>query len=195
MNWTDLLSREIDYTYRAAEGLMDLAGDADLSWKPSSGDNWMTTGQLLFHVSESCGMPMKGFVTGDWGLPEGASMDDAGSGDMLPPAESMPAVESVAEAKALLAADREVSFEMLKLAGEERMQNEPAPAPWDPTDLVLGPAHDGNGSASPATQGAAVLLPETPGQAGQYNAFVGNAACGGSRAGPRGKAVRLVITY
>ncbi|MCY4545123.1 MAG: hypothetical protein OXD39_07785, partial [Gemmatimonadetes bacterium] len=24
------------------------------------------------------------------------------------------------------------------LAGEERMQNEPAPAPWDPTSPVLG---------------------------------------------------------
>ena len=122
-------------------------------------------------------------------------MDDAGSGDMLPPAESMPAVESVAEAKALLAADREVSFEMLKLAGEERMQNEPAPAPWIPPISYWARRMMEIGSASPATQGAAVLLPETPGQAGQYNAFVGNAACGGSRAGPRGKAVRLVITY
>lgn len=138
MNWTDVLTHEINYAYQAAEGLMDLVEDEDLAWKPSSGDNWMTTGQLLFHVAEACGMAMKGFVTGDWGLPEGVSMDDAGSGDMLPPAESMSTVKSVAEAKDLLAADKELAFEMLRLAGEERMQNEPAPAPWDPSSPVLG---------------------------------------------------------
>ena len=138
MNWTDLLTREIKYAYHATEGLMDLVEEEDLAWKPSSGDNWMTTGQLLYHVAEACGMSMKVFVTGDWGMPEGVSMDGTGPGDMLPPAESMPTVTSVAEAKDLLAADKELAFEMLGLAGEERMQNESAPAPWDPTDLTLG---------------------------------------------------------
>lgn len=138
MNWTDLLAREIKYAYQAAEGLMDLVEDEDLDWKPSSGDNWMTTGQLLYHVAEACGMATKGFVTGDWGLPEGVSMDDMGSGDMMPPAEAMPSVTSVSEAKDLLAADKELALEMVKVAGEERMQNEPSPAPWDPTSPVLG---------------------------------------------------------
>lgn len=138
MNWTEILTRELHYSYLAAEGLMDLVEDEDLDWKPSSGDNWMTTGQLLFHVGEACGMAIKGFVTGDFGLPEGVSADDMGSGDMLPPAEAMATVASVAEAKEKLAADRDLAFEMLKLAGEERMQNEPAPAPWDPSTPVLG---------------------------------------------------------
>lgn len=138
MNWTDLLTHEVNYAFHAAEGLFDFVGDDELDWKPTDENNWMTMGQLLYHVSEASGMAMKGFVTGDWGLPEGASMDDAGSGDMLPPAEAMPTVASVAEARIRLAADRDLSFEMIKLAGNERMENEPAPAPWDPTDLVLG---------------------------------------------------------
>ena len=138
MNWTDILTHELKYAYHAADGLMDLVEDEDLDWKPLSGDNWMTNGQLLYHVAEACGMAIKGFVTGDFGLPEGVSVDDMGSGDMLPPAEAMPTVASVAEAKEKLAADRDLAFEMLRLAGEERMQNEPSPAPWDPTSPVLG---------------------------------------------------------
>ena len=181
MNWTDILTHELKYAYHAADGLMDLVEDEDLVWKPLSGDNWMTTGQLLYHVAEACGMAIKGFVTGDFGLPEGVSVDDMGSGDMLPPAEAMPTVASVAEAKEKLAADRDLAFEMLRLAGEERMQNEPAPAPWDPTISRAWPSHDGDGTASCSAQGAVVLLFKTSGQTGQYHAPVGCAACGGSR--------------
>jgi uncharacterized damage-inducible protein DinB len=69
--------------------------------------------------------------------------EEAGDADshemMLPRAEQMPTVGSVAEARKLLAADRETAFEMLETAGEEKLANEKAAAPWDPgNERVLG---------------------------------------------------------
>ena len=75
MSWTELLKREIEYTYQSTEKLIDLVDDDELSWKPSTGENWMTMGQLLMHISCACGAAMKGFVTGDWGIPEEAMKD------------------------------------------------------------------------------------------------------------------------
>ena len=75
-----------------------------------TGANWMTTGQLLKHITEACGAPFRAFITGDWGLPEGADIS------AIPPAEQLPAVATVAEAHRLLAADRKLAFEMLGAA-------------------------------------------------------------------------------
>ncbi len=76
MNWTKLIGHEIETTYKAAEGLMDLVDEDQLGWKPSTGSNWMTTGQLLRHMTSACGSSCRGFVTGDWGMPDG--VDAAG---------------------------------------------------------------------------------------------------------------------
>ena len=76
MNWSELLRSEIESTYRATQGLLDLVDEEKLDWKPSEGSDWMTTGQLLMHLTISCGAPMCGYVTGDWGLPEGVDMND-----------------------------------------------------------------------------------------------------------------------
>ena len=46
MNWTELLTSEIESAYRATDGLLDLVDEDNLDWKPSEGSNWMTTGQL-----------------------------------------------------------------------------------------------------------------------------------------------------
>ena len=48
MNWTELLKSEIEYNYSVTEGLLDLVDEGSLTWKPSSENNWMTTGQLLY---------------------------------------------------------------------------------------------------------------------------------------------------
>ena len=100
----------------------------------------MTLGQLLKHLADGCGAPMRGFVTGDWGpLPEGAA--DAGElspEEMLLPAEKMPTVESVAEAKEQLAKDKQLALEMLAECSEEDLSTKPAPAPWDPSEMILG---------------------------------------------------------
>jgi hypothetical protein len=132
MNWTELLTGEIHGTYAATEGLLGLVEDATLGWKPDSGGNWMTVGQLLAHLPTACGLCCKGFVTGDWGMPDGQKIEDMPPESMLPPAEKMPSVESVAQAREQLAADKSVALEMVAQAGEERLANEKIAAPWAP---------------------------------------------------------------
>ncbi len=138
MSWSELLKREIESTYQVAEELMDLTDDGKLGWKPSTGTNWMTTGQLLMHMTSACGMAFRGFVTGDWELPDGVDMSEMPMEEMLPPAEKLPTIASVKEAKKLLAKDKELALAMLKEVSEEDLANRKAPAPWDPRDVVLG---------------------------------------------------------
>ena len=120
MNWTELLSAEIEGVYGAVDGLVDLVADDDLGFKPATGENWMTVGQLLEHLTTACGFCMRGIGTGDWTPPEGASFpeqEDCEGG--LAPAVKMPTVKSVADAKARIAADRETAVEMVRKAGDE----------------------------------------------------------------------------
>jgi hypothetical protein len=133
MNWTDLLKAEVDQTYGAAEGLMRKVEPKDLAWKPPTGSNWMTTAQLLEHMTTACGACCKGFVTGDWGMPPDASPDD-----MLPGAEKMPAAKSVADAIAALRRDKATAVEMIERSGEAALGAKQVPAPWDPTPRPLG---------------------------------------------------------
>ena len=76
MNWTDLLKAEMTSAYTTTEKLMDLVDADTLGWKPPAGQNWMTTGQLLMHLSDACGAPCRGFATGEWGRPQGVSPAD-----------------------------------------------------------------------------------------------------------------------
>ncbi len=138
MNWRELLKAEIESSYAVTEKLISLVDDADLGWRPSTGNNWMTTGQLLKHLTESCGAACRGFVTGDWGLPEGMKMEDLSPAEMLPPAEKLPTIASVAEAKQLLQNDKKIALETLATCSEEVLARQPAPAPWDPSEIFLG---------------------------------------------------------
>jgi uncharacterized damage-inducible protein DinB len=56
----------------------------------------------------------------------------------LPPAEKLPTVESVAEAVRLLRQDQQAALEILATCSEDALANQTAPAPWDPTPIVLG---------------------------------------------------------
>jgi len=138
MSWTELLKNEIEHTYGVTDKLMDLVDENQLGWKPSTGSNWMTIGQVLRHITDACGAAMKGFVTGDWGMPEGFDPSQLPPEEMLPSAEKLPTIESVAEAKKLLAEDKQVALEMLAKCSENDLDNKIATAPWDPTELVLG---------------------------------------------------------
>ena len=138
MKWKDLLKVEMEYAYTVTENLMKMVRESDLEWKPAETNNWMTTAQLLQHITESCGLCFKGFITGEWDMPEGMEPPDPDSEEMLPPAEKMTAVESVEKAIKKLAADREVAREMLAGVSEEDLENKDAPAPWDPSDMKLG---------------------------------------------------------
>lgn len=138
MNWTELLKAEIESSCSVAEKLLDLVDDSTLDWKPSTGSNWMTTGQLLKHISGACGAAFRGFITGDWGLPEGMEISEISAEEMLPPAEKLPTIASIAEAKQLLREDKQAAIEMLAACTEEELALKPAPAPWDPAEMMLG---------------------------------------------------------
>jgi hypothetical protein len=57
---------------------------------------------------------------------------------MLPPAEQLPTVGSLAEAKNMLAEDKKLALAMLDQCSEDDLANKPSPAPWDPEDMPLG---------------------------------------------------------
>ncbi len=128
MNWTQLLKSEIETTYATTARLLDKVDPDSLEWKPESGNNWMTIGQLLMHISSGCGVPCKAFVSGDWGLPEGLPPEEM----TLPPAEKMPTIDSVEKAKKLLSEDKAIALQMIDQAGENDLANKEMAAPWAP---------------------------------------------------------------
>ncbi len=132
MNWTQLLKTEIEITYSTTAKLIEKVDPATLDWKPSSGDNWMTVGQLLKHLVNSCGAGCRGFVTGDWGLPEGVKLEDIPPEEMLPPAEKLPTVEDFAEVQKQLADDKALTLKMVDQAGELDLAIKQIAAPWAP---------------------------------------------------------------
>lgn len=139
MDWTELLKTEAESAYKTTERLLDRVDPDRLDWKPESGENWMTTGQLLKHISESCGAGCRAFLTGDWGLPEGVKMEDLSAEEMLPPAEKLATIGSVEEAKKLLTEDKIVAFQMISQAGEDPLATRVMAAPWAPdVHRILG---------------------------------------------------------
>lgn len=136
--YKQLLHGAIEYNYAVAENLLNKVEDSKLAWTPESGSNWMTTGQLVMHVTNACGSSIKGFVTGDWGMPEGMDMADLAPDQMLPPAEALPTVENIAQAKKLLAADKALALEMLNSVSEEQLATQISTAPWDTMEIPLG---------------------------------------------------------
>ena len=132
MNWTKLLKTEMESTYCATARLLDRVDASNLEWKPASGTNWMTMGQLIRHIADACGAGCRGFVIGEWGLPEGKTWADLTAEENLPPAEILPASASVEEAKRLLDEDRALALAMVDYAGELRLAVEVAPTPWAP---------------------------------------------------------------
>lgn len=132
MNWTGLLQSEIETTYRTTASLLDKVDPDSLGWKPATGSNWMTTGQLLKHISDGCGAAFRAFVTGDWGLPPGVKMEDIPPEQMLPPAEKLPTIGSVALAKRLLEEDKALALGMIEQAGESDLDSKQMAAPWAP---------------------------------------------------------------
>jgi hypothetical protein len=138
MSWTELLNREIESTYGVTDRLFDLVDQEKLDWKPSTGGNWMTMGQLLMHVTNACGSGCRGFVTGDWGFPEGVDPSSLPPEEMLPPAEKLPTIGTIAEARDLLAQDKQLALQMVAEAGEDDLAHKIAKAPWAADEMILG---------------------------------------------------------
>jgi uncharacterized damage-inducible protein DinB len=129
MNWTELIQTEIETTYRVTQALIDMVDESNLDWKPATGSNWMTVGQLLHHLTDGCGASVRGFVTGDWGMPPEA---EPAPEEMLPPAEKLPSIASIAECKLLLAEDQALALEMLARCTEDELASKQVVAPWNP---------------------------------------------------------------
>jgi uncharacterized damage-inducible protein DinB len=139
MNWTQLLKSEIERTYTTTLRLMERVDPNSLGWKPESGSNWMTVGQLLRHICNACGGGCKGLITGDWGLPAGVNLEDLSPEEMLPPAEKLPGIESVEEARKMLLEDKTVALQLIDQVGEDNLANKEIAAPWAPgEELNLG---------------------------------------------------------
>ncbi len=130
MKLSEILKQDAEAVYRATEGLFKRVDD--LGWKPATGSNWMTTGQLLKHCTEACGFCVNGFVTGDWGPPPPA---DAPPG--MPSAETMPSVGSVKEALELLAKDKALCMRLLSEVSEEKLMNQRSAPPWGGPERTL----------------------------------------------------------
>ena len=129
MNWKQLLSAELEYLYRVSEGLFEKVDNDELAWKPATGENWMTTGQLLLHIATGNGPGFKGFVTGDWGMPPEGELSEE---DMLPSADKLPTAASIAEVKRLLDEDKALALEMLAQCSEQDLSTKQVTAPWNP---------------------------------------------------------------
>lgn len=132
MNWTELLKTEMESAYSTTAKLLDKVDSDRLAWKPESGANWMTVGQLLKHISEACGMGCKGFVTGEWGLPPEKTWDDLKPEEMFPPAEALPTVQSVEEARDRLAKDKALALQVIEQSSEDDLANKEIATPWAP---------------------------------------------------------------
>ncbi len=131
MTLTEVLHAEAESTYAITDRLFGHVSDDDLAWKPPEGKNWMTVGQLLMHCATAgCGKSVQGFVTGDWGLPQGVTVEEL---VQLPP----PGVGSVAEARRLLAEDREVALRSIAAAGERDLSEKRCAAPWGGPEASL----------------------------------------------------------
>jgi len=126
VNWTDLLKSEAESAYLAAEGLMDLVDADKLAWKPEPGA-WMSTSELLRHLTNACGWCCERFVSDTWlEVMEGKAPS--------PPTD----VETVDEAKRLLAEDKALTLRLIEETGEEALAERSMSAPWDPTPRPLG---------------------------------------------------------
>jgi uncharacterized damage-inducible protein DinB len=138
MTLTQVLLEEAEATYVVTERLFRRVADEELSWKPPTGKNWMTVGQLLMHcASFACGKAIQGFVKGDWGLPEGTAIEDLAAQDHVPPAAALPSVKSVEEALKLLAKDRDLALSCIAEAGEEELLARRFAAPWGGPEFSL----------------------------------------------------------
>ena len=137
MTLNEILREDAESVYGATEGLIRLADGSSLDWKPATGNNWMSLGQLLRHCTDACGMTVKGFVTGEWGMPEGMEPGDIPPDEMMPSAESMPSVESIEEAIRLLNEDKVATLELFSGVSEERLARERSAPPWGGSERTL----------------------------------------------------------
>jgi uncharacterized damage-inducible protein DinB len=133
-----LLSEEIEKIYKVTENLFRKVHDSELSWKPTSGTNWMTLGQLLMHcASGGCGLGIRGLIKGDWGPAGNHEHDDREEINDTPKAEDLPYVDSVEEAITILKDDMALALSCIGEAEESELLSKKMVAPWGVLKMTL----------------------------------------------------------
>lgn len=133
-----VLIEEAEVIYAVTKRLFQRVDVTELSWKPTSGKNWMTVGQLLMHcASFGCGKAIKGFVRGDWGMPENVRPEDLTPEQQVPPLAALPSVESVVEALELLEDDRSLTVHCIQDVDEAELLSRRLIAPWGGPEASL----------------------------------------------------------
>jgi hypothetical protein len=133
-----ILADEATSVYNATEKLFKKVLENELQWKPATGKNWMTVGQVLMHCADGgCGKAVKGFITGDWGMPENAGSADQQTEYQLPPAEALPSVKSVDEALQILADDKALTLKLFAEIDESQLLSKKLAAPWGGPEAAL----------------------------------------------------------
>lgn len=129
----EVLLAEARKAYSVTEKLIRRVTDGELLWKPPTGTNWMSVGQLLMHSANfGCGKAVNGFVTDRWDIPEDEHTDLD-----VPPAEVLPSVVSVEQALDLLSTDRHLALHCLEEVKEGDLLTKKVIAPWGGPDLAL----------------------------------------------------------
>lgn len=137
MGLREVLSEEMENNFEVTEKLFRMVDPNQLAWKPETGSNWMTVGQLLWHCTSACGVAMRAFVTGEWGLPEGVEFKDLPPDEILPPATKLPTVESIEQALQLLGEDHQVGASVLRDVPEADLLGRRFSPPWGGAETTL----------------------------------------------------------
>jgi len=133
-----VLLEETKKTYVVTENLFRKVDNNELNWKPNTGKNWMTVGQLLMHcASGGCGKGVQGFLTGDWGPAGGEEPDDQEESNHLPQAEDLPYVDNVEQAIKILEGDKALAMSCISDAKEEDLLSKRLIAPWGGLEMSL----------------------------------------------------------
>ncbi|MBT8400717.1 MAG: DinB family protein [Rhodothermia bacterium] len=137
MTLKEVLRLELEQMYSVTEALFELVDDGSLDWKPSTGSNWMNTGQLIMHCATACGSMFRGYISNDWSPPEGYEMPEGSEFEGLPPAEALPSAASVDNAMGMLKRDRKTALENLEKVDESRLLSHSFAPPWGGPEMTL----------------------------------------------------------
>lgn len=132
-----VLLEEAEKTYATTGKLFRKVDDSELTWKPGTGKNWMSMGQLLMHCAhDGCGQAFIVFVKEDFG-PVGEEMPGDQGGDHLAAAEDLTAVESVEQAINILKDDLELTRNCISEVEETDLLSKRSVAPWGGPEMCL----------------------------------------------------------
>jgi len=133
-----VLLEETENAYAVTEKLFRKVDDSELNWKPLTGKNWMTLGQLLMHcANDAYGKGVQGFIKGDWGSAGGEEPADQNANHHFPMAEDLPYVDTVEQAIKLLTDDKVLALSCINDVEESDLLSKRIIAPWGVVEMSL----------------------------------------------------------